>query len=43
MSKLLIDLRSSFWFVPALIVLASGALALFAIELDGAIGGEVCS
>ena len=40
MSKLLIDLRSSFWFVPALIVLAAGALALGAIELDGAIGGE---
>ena len=40
MSKLLIDLRSSFWFVPALIVLAAGALAVFAIELDGAIGSE---
>ena len=40
MTKLLIDLRFSFWFVPALIVLVAAALAVLAIELDAAIGGE---
>lgn len=40
MTKLLIDLRSSFWFVPALLVFAAIALAVAAVELDSALGGE---
>ena len=40
MSKLITDLRSSFWFVPALVVLAAAALAVLAIELDGTVGSE---
>ena len=36
--KLLTDLRSSFWFIPALIVALAAALALGAVELDAAVG-----
>lgn len=40
MSKLLTDLRSSFWFVPALLVLGAMVLAVAALELDSAVGAE---
>ena len=38
MKKLLTDLRSSFWFIPALVVALAAALALGAVELDAAVG-----
>ena len=41
MSKILIDLRSSFWFIPAVVVLAAAALAIVAIEVDAHLGDEV--
>ena len=40
MSKFIIDLRSSFWFIPAVVALAAAALALFAIELDARVGSD---
>ena len=40
MSKLIIDIRSSFWFVPAIVAVLAAMLALFAIELDARVGPE---
>ena len=40
MKKFLTDLKSSFWFVPSVMVLGSIALAFAAIELDLAVGAE---
>ena len=43
MAKLIIDLRSSFWFIPALVVFAAAALATAGIELDATLGSRVLS
>lgn len=39
LSRLAISLRSSFWFLPALIVLASVGLAVGLVALDRGLGG----
>jgi uncharacterized membrane protein len=39
--KLVTDIRSSFWFVPSLIVVACALLAIGAIELDAIVGSGV--
>lgn len=43
MAKLLTDLRNSLWFLPALIVLSSGGLAVGAVELDAFVGEDALS
>lgn len=40
MLKLLTDLRSSFWFIPALMVAFAATLAVGALELDAVVGDE---
>jgi len=40
MLKFVTDLRSSFWFIPALMVAVAAALAVLAVELDAMVGNE---
>ena len=43
MRKIVTDLRSSFWFLPAIVVLIAASLAIFAVEVDSALGAEALS
>jgi uncharacterized membrane protein len=43
MTKLLTDLRNSFWFVPTVIVALCVALAVSAVELDAIVGDDALS
>jgi uncharacterized membrane protein len=43
MAKLLTDLRNGFWFAPTIIVLATVALAMLALELDAIVGDDALS